>query len=221
MWQVVRSQAGPLWGLFGLCIGLLLFFALSSSAASQHSTPLCGPAEATTLAANRQMRLYELAGSAKQASSVYACSEAYERPRRLGPMRAAGNVWAASMPGPFALARLWAGGIEDRLTGQDTVRVYTAVRNIRTGKARHCSIGGADRPGQLPRVRRVFLTKNGSLAWAAIMKLGAQGPQIGVCESADPRILDSGYGIAIDSVSLRGSTLIWLDAGVRRSAELH
>jgi hypothetical protein len=187
--------------------------ALPSSASTEIGAELCGPKLGSTLIQDREIRLYSLRSEVK-----YGCLRASGVSRSLGPIRSGDGVWRASMPGPFAVNAPSVGGIEARVVGQDTVRLFTAARNVRSGKATHCLLGGADRPGQLPLVRRVMLDPEGSVIWVAIMRLGVAGPAIGVCESAgSPRILGMGSGIDVASVSLQGSTLTWLDAGVRQS----
>jgi hypothetical protein len=204
--------------LFSAGIFILAFHALPISVSTRRDATSCG--QGKTLAASSELRLYSVASSASGEVTVYVCSKRSGRYRHVGPVRRSKVTWSSSMPGPFSLAAPWGGGIEDRLVGQDTVRVYTAVRNVQTGESGHCRLGGADRPGQLPRVRGIFLDKSGSLAWVVIMRQGVQGPQIGVCESGVPRIVDTGYGIDTASVSLHGSTLTWLDSGTRQSATL-
>lgn len=202
-------------------VGAIVLFGLLGSAA--HATSMkhqsCGPRSAHTLLGSKTLRLYR-SGSTASKTVLYVCSKDSDRRRKLGPVRPDKNVWSASIYDPFALAGNWAGAIESRLRGQDSVRVYSASRNVVTGDGRHCYLGGADRPGQLPKVLETFLTPNGSLAWVAVLPIESDETQIGVCEAAGRRILDSGDGIETNSVVLTGTTLTWTDSDMGRSAAL-
>jgi hypothetical protein len=151
---------------------------------------------------------------------VYGCLKSSGKSRRMGPIQRKG--WSASMRGPFALKTTWAGAVENRRPGKDAARVYVTSLDIQTGKGRHCLIGSADRSGQLPAVRLLLIDKAGALAWAAITPSPTgRAPLIGACDSQGNRVLDSGAGVEIKSVALRGSTLSWTNAGGPRSAQLH
>jgi hypothetical protein len=172
------------------------------------------------MAAGRKIRLYEVTVSSGQETDtwVYGCLKPSGHPFRLGPRHQ--DSWGVWMPGPFAISAPWAAGIEVRQTGLDTDRIFTASRNLRTGFGHHCEVGGADRPGQMPRVRKILVARDGIVVWAAVMHLYPQGPEIGVCEADGPSVVDHGEGLELDSVALHGSTLSWLHSGVRHSTEL-
>jgi hypothetical protein len=151
---------------------------------------------------------------------VYGCLKSSGKSRRMGPIQRKG--WNTSMGSPFALKQTWAGAVEQRRPGQDATRVYVTSLDVRTGKGRRCLIGSADRSGQLPSVRLLLIDNAGALAWAAITPSPTgRAPLIGACDSQGNRVLDSGAGVEIKSVELRGSTLSWTNAGGPRSAQLH
>lgn len=125
------------------------------------------------------------------------------------------------MPGPFAIQADWAGGVEQRLVGQDTSGLFSSVRNVRTGGSRkHCLMGGADRPGQLPTVQQDFITNTGILAWVLTLHFGGATMQIGACEGASSRVIAEGKEIDTQSVRVHGSKLSWRDGQGEHSVHL-
>ena len=125
------------------------------------------------------------------------------------------------MRGPFVIKATWTGAIEERKAGSNGAKVFAIAQDVRTGKMRRCLVGSGDRPGRFPAVRYLFIDKTGALAWGAFTASPTgQAPEIGVCDSEGNRILDSGAGVEIDSLELRGSKLSWVDAGGPRSAQL-
>jgi hypothetical protein len=205
-------------------IGLVVLAGLqvsSSWATAKRPGGSCGPTDARTLSGSQEIRVYEMVGKDSASSpSIFGCIKPSGRPRRLGPV--VGHTWSAALSGPFSFATPWVGAIELRQEGQDTARLYSAAMSVKAGAASRCLIGGGDRPGQLPRVRETLLTQAGRLAWVALIPGEGSGStlEIGACESSGPNILDSGSGININSVALKGSTLSWSDSGVQLSARL-
>lgn len=212
--------------LSALGAGLLLalsMHAAPAAVAAEKSSAACSATGTRTLAANPEVRLYREAPPPGQGATgpVYGCLKSSGKSRRIGPTQRRG--WSASIGGPFALKGTWAAAIEDRQVGKDTTRVFVAVRDIRaqTRWGRRCLIGSADRPSQLPAVRLLLVNKDGALAWVAITPSPTgRAPLLGVCDAQGTRILDSGAGLEIESVELRGSTLSWMNAGGPRSAQL-
>jgi hypothetical protein len=209
--------------LAALCVLMLalLVQAPPATAVAAASGATCNGVATKTLAANRQVRIYRGAAMPGEGTGpVYGCLKSSGKSRRMGPLQLKG--WDTSMRSPFALKQTWAGAVEQRRPGQDATRVYVTSLDIRKGKGRRCLIGSADRAGQLPSVRLLLIDKAGALAWAAITPSPTgHAPEIGVCDSQGARILDSGAGVEVDSVVLRGSTLSWTNAGGPRSAQLH
>lgn len=208
--------------LSALGAGLLLALmcAAPATVAAENSSAMCSAAGTKTLAANPKVRIYRGAAQPGKGATgpVYGCLKASGKSRRVGPRQGKGAV----LRGPFALKAAWASAVEVRQPELDATHVYVTSRDIRTGKGRRCLIGSADRSGQLPSVRLLLIDKAGALAWAAITPSPTgHAPLIGVCDSRGARILDSGAGVEIDSVELRGATLSWVNAGGPRSAQLH
>lgn len=199
----------------------LAAFGLPARAGERSGTVECGPPRAKTLQEDVNIRLYR--GSAQHGDSeapVFGCLGPKGPSRRLGPIPAKGPIWASSMSQPYGLSRPWVAGVEAQLRGQDSVRIYIAARNLRTGTTRHCLVGGADRPGQLPRVRHLPIASNGTAVWAAVMHLGTKGPQIGACDASGSRVIAAGPDIEIDSVEVKGTTVRWIEASNHRAASL-
>jgi hypothetical protein len=175
-----------------------------------------------TLAANSQVRVYRgVAPSGHGGTApVLSCLKSSGKSRRLGPLQRLGK--SASVRGPFALKATWTGAVEERKAGTNSAKVFVISQDARTGKTRRCLVGSGDRPGRFPAVRHLFIDKTGALAWGAFTASPTgQAPEIGVCDSQGNRILDSGAGVEIDSLELRGSVLSWVNAGGPRSAVLH
>jgi hypothetical protein len=143
-----------------LAVGLGVIVALACAPAAP-ARASCGAASARTLAANRQIRIYET-----KAESVYACLKSSGRSRKLGPHPEGGG---ALVKHPFALATPWAGAAEFRQTGQDTGRVYAVALNVRTGRAKECLISDGIAPS-FPRVKRLTLSRTGKLHWVAVVR---------------------------------------------------
>jgi hypothetical protein len=126
-----------------------------------------------------------------------------------------------AMGGPFAIGSPWAGGIERRLLGVDTVRLSVAAVNVFTAAATHCVIGGANRPGQLPRVGGLWSVGEGRFVFAATLKLETVGPEIALCErDGSVNVLAQGSGIELGSITVDGALVTWTQEGSQKSIRL-
>jgi hypothetical protein len=205
---------------------LLLFAALmiisaSPSAAAGPSKAMCSPKGTKTLAASSRVRIYRGAPepSHGQAAPFYGCLKSSGKSGRIGPVkRGEGN---ASMSGPFGFNSTSAGAIESRQSG-DTTWVYAVARNIQADYGKRCLVGSTDQAGQLPTVRILLIHNSAeALVWAAITPSPTgRAPLIGACDTQGTRVLDSGAGVEIKTLELRGSTVTWVNAGGPRSAQL-
>ena len=200
-------------GLSAGSIGLSLLASQAPGAAAS-----CGPStNSRTLASSRSVRIFGTTSPTE--SKVYACSKPSGKAWRLGPHPVKG--WMASMPGPFAIQGKWAAGIERRQVGRDTTEVFSSARNASSGKARpHCLIGGADRPEQLPKFHKAFVTPSGTVVWVASIRIGNAGVQIGVCEGTTSRVVAED-GVDPNSASLKDYRLSWKDGSGEHSETLH
>jgi hypothetical protein len=210
-------------GLLTVAAVSIAAMAAGSGAAARSNSSECGPRGGTVLT-NGRIRLYRTTEvrSGEDRQALYGCLKGSRINRRIGPLRR--QTWAASVRAPFAISGAWASAIEERQVGQDTVRIYAAMRDIRSGIARYCSVGAGDRPGQWPTVRSLVMSMNGWVAWAAIVSTGSSSPpravEIDACDSGGVRVLDSGSDIESSSLTIHGSTVSWMKAGEQHSAKL-
>jgi hypothetical protein len=189
---------------------LLIVPAKGRAAPSRESRVVvpCGPRDARSLAQLGGIRIFEASGS----GLTRACSRSSGTSPRLG---------GHAMGGPFAIGSPWAGGIERRLLGVDTVGVSVAGVDVFTSDATHCLIGGADRPGQLPRVGGLWAVGEGRFVFSATLKLEAVGPEIVLCErDGSVNVLAQGSGIELGSITVDGTLVRWTQEGSRKSVRL-
>lgn len=202
---------------------LQLALALCVLPAPAHATAPkpCGDRNQKTLAQSPMVRLYEVHPGGREQGVVYGCLKPNGTPRRLSSDPEKDSF--ANFLGPFAFNGAWAGGVEHRVIGQDVGKLFTAARNMRTGRSDgHCLIGGADQPGQLPHVKKRFLTSAGSFVWAALIPVGAPpGPKIGICHRSRLQIVDEGEEVDLESVRLIGDTLHWRHGSEHRVLKVH
>ncbi len=205
-----------------LVIGLTAVAIFLSSLVSRApgASNSCSPsAGSRTLASTSSVRIY-MPKSSNSGSKVYACIRPSGRAWVLGPHPVKG--WMASMPGPFPIQGKWAAGFERRQVGRDTTELLSTARNAGSGKSRaRCLVGGADRPEQLPKIQKAFVTPSGTVVWVALIRLGKAGTQIGTCEGSSSRVIVDGDGIDTKSVSLTAFLLRWKDASGEHSETLH
>jgi len=205
----------------GLSVGAIGLSLLVPQAPS--ATASCGPStNSRTLASSRFVRIFGTTSrtTSQRESKVYACSKPSGKAWSLGPHPV--KSWMASMSGPFAIQGKWAAGIERRQVGRDTTEIFSSARNASSGKARpHCLIGGADRPEQLPKIHKAFITPSGTVVWVASIRIGNAGVQIGACEGATSRVVTEDDGIDPNSASLKDYRLSWKDGAGEHSETLH
>lgn len=179
----------------------------------------CSDAPGTTVLRAEGVRLFRVAGRDAR-TNVRVCLMPNGISHLLGPRLEAG-LWSASMPGPFAIHRPWVAGIENHQIGQDTVELVARRWRFRpSNKPSLCSIGLANRPGQVPQVQKFFVTEHGTLAWASSLK--AQGTnKLAVCSGRRSRTLAEGHGLELSSVRLdSGHVLRWVDEAGTHSLNL-
>jgi hypothetical protein len=217
--KMAQSARSVLAGvLVAALAAVLIFNAPARSAPSKLVNGSCGPVGATTLAGDRQVRIYAPDGSASGRNSVYACLRPAGFSRRLGPIRPSNAFFNSSMTGPFGWVTPWTGGFERRAAGQDGFYVYVAALNLRTGRGNHCLVDGANHPISVPG--KLLINHRGTTAWAAEATGSGGVAEIAVCYSAGRQVIAEGTSIEADSVSLHGLTLSWTESGVRRSVLL-
>jgi hypothetical protein len=206
-----RAALLPLLGVCALSLtGLVL---LGSSATVAHSAPSCGPASSRTVAEGRGARIYFVSRPPRP-----------DRPRlELHACWGARSIFLPELVGPFFLQPPWVAGIRHEVSGVDVVHVSIFSESVDTGRSRSCVVGAGDRPRNRPVVDAAVLKPNGSLAWIGkTTTFASRGrvPAVGSCDSTGDHALDSGAGINLHSLRLRGSKLTWTDGTEQRSTVL-
>lgn len=222
--KVNLSSMRPL--TLGGMIALLAISALGVAAAAPLSPhPVCGAPQGETLVAARQGRIFALPASTPSASKrIFGCLAETGRSRRLSPIEQAKGL-SAYLTKPYALSVPWAAGIEGRVVGRDSHRLAVSATDLRTGRRHTCPAGGGRAPGQLPRIDRMVLKPNGSMAWIGVSRnAGNTEPVVAVyaCDAnGAARTIERGPGINPRSLTLRGSQLSWSAEGTTKNAVLH
>jgi hypothetical protein len=121
---------------------------------------------------------------------------------------------------PFAIAFPWAGGVERRGVGQDTAQVNVVAVNIRNHRRALCLVGEANRPGQIPKVDRLWATPDGALVISGVMKLSPVGPELAICSGRTLEVLVRGPSLDPASIEVQGEVLRWTQAGEAHARRL-
>lgn len=177
------------------------------------STPPCGPAGAMTMSIDGGMRIFRRENPDGTSSATFACSRSSRGAVKLG---------RTNVRGPFAITPPWAAGVEYKPVGQDSVKVSIVGASVVSARTGSCLIGGADRPGQLPKVDGVWISLPGKLVVSATLRVAPKGPEIAVCTPGGPslEVIASGEAIEPESVAVRGSVVSWSEEGKRRAKQL-
>ncbi len=113
-----------------------------------------------------------------------------------------------------------------RRCGVDTGQASVVVRRLDTRRVLHDAgaIDGATGPESYGQVASLVLASGGSVAWIAtsssLVSKGSERTEVHAIDRAGPRRLDSGPGIAVASLRLRGLRLSWRHGAATRSARL-
>jgi hypothetical protein len=192
--------------IFGLTIlGLALLLAWRST--TVEASPLCGPPGGRSLFVRGGLRIFSGGGSR---SGTFVCDGASQTQVTLGK---------GSVEAPFSVASSWAAGMEARAEGQDTTSVNVMAADARSREHLTCRIGVANRPGQLPRVSRLWAAPDGEVAISAQVPLN-EGPELAVCSGSGLKIFASGPEFVPAPVELQGQTLSWSQGGQRHSVQI-
>lgn len=194
--------------------GFAVFVVAPVSFAGSPRVP-CGPAAAHTLAVSSGARVYSRAGS------VYGCA-----PRRRSIMLGSATICnGVGRAGPAAAAGVLAAYALERC-GVDTGSTTVIVRRLSDGKeirqqqAWTLAVG----PESYVSVGSVAVNRSASIAWIASedsIVSHVHGVEVAERTGRSVRMLDSGSGIAVGSLRLRGRTLTWRDGIATRSATLN
>jgi hypothetical protein len=172
----------------------------------------CGPSTAKSLAVSGGMRVFRVARQGEEGSSnVRVCSRSFGSSVGLGQKL---------VGAPFVIKAPWAGAVESRGVGQDSATVSVVGVDVLTRERMDCSVGGADRPGQLPKVEKLWSAGKGTLVAAVVRHLDPVGPEIVSCSGRKLGVLAQGEAIDLSSVGVRGSVVSWIEEGQRRAVRL-
>jgi hypothetical protein len=202
-------------------LGLALIWACSASAvrasiskqdAGQDRLNFCGPSTARSVAASEGIRIFRADSKEPRVrSDVRVCSRTSGSTLGLGR-----NVVVA----PFAITAPWAGAVELRGEGQDFATVSVVAVDVVTARRSRCEVGGANRPGQLPKVKNLWSTDGGAFVALVVRHLEPVGPEIVTCSRSSMQIVAQGPAIKAASVEVQGSVVSWTEEGTRHSVHL-
>jgi hypothetical protein len=102
--------------------------------------------------------------------------------------------------------------------GQDTVKMSAVGVNVVTHRSLSCFIGGADRPGQLPKVEGLWAIADGKLVVSATLRLQPIGPEIAICtRDGALDVIAQGGTLEPGSVTVQGGVVSWTQEGHRHA----
>jgi hypothetical protein len=191
-----------------VCLAFCLRLGTDGAHAAARPTPDCGPADASSLAEKEGVRFYPAPDGA--GPRVDVCSSA-ARPAPLG----SGAVFR-----PFAVAFPWAAGVERGGVGQDTAFVNVVGVDTLSRKRASCLLGQANRPGQIPKVERLWATRRGVLVISALMKLSPVGPELAICSGRTLETIAGGTTFDPSSIDVEGDVVRWTQAGEAHARHL-
>jgi hypothetical protein len=207
-------------GVLAVVILGLVCLVASSAASGGHGSH-CNPAGSKLVAWDKVIRIFSLQG--EKGERLLGCVEPSGRATQISPSRA--GKFRTQLVRPIVVNRAWVAAAQLTQAGRDTHGLAVVSRDLRTRQIKKCNVGSGQSPSQAGKVVRVVLTGNGSVAWAGRGRVGLATkkvpiPQIVACDHNRQRILDSGEGLQLTSLSLHGSSVTWLNSGVEHSATL-
>jgi hypothetical protein len=194
------------------CLGVLACCALLAvPAAASTDTRRCGAEahEAETLARTPQLRIYSFYAEGQQ---VYACGPKLPRPVRIGPAPPNGRIWFAVIHRPLAVRGFTVAAAETQAEGTDFGTTWVRLVQVRDRRVSECKVGVWANGAGL-RVRKLLVSPEGSLAWAALEGGGKPRAVLGLCgRNSKDAILDEDPGLQVGGIVLHGSVLRWTDS---------
>jgi hypothetical protein len=194
----------------------------------------CRSQAAKTDLENNDGRIFEQlrygAGNAYFVPIEYACLfSVNKRVQLVGPSEQELQV-PPRLVAPYAAFALQVGcdGLRDGCLPGGTNLARVRVRDLRDGRL------VSDLPAMMPHpvvadsnplilgtehVTDLELKSNRSIAWV-VLDTSSGNHQVVAVDAHGRRVLDSGAGLGLESLTLHGSTLTWVNAGVTHSATL-
>lgn len=143
------------------------------------------------------------------------------KPRRLNRLRQGDGRVPWMYPETMALHAPWAAYLEN-FVFVDVGELEVGVTNLRTGRSRQCFVSKWASAGWgWLSMSGLVVNGSGSAAWIGVHEeRSGLVREVVACAGDVVERLDSGPGIALDSLHLRGSVLSWTNAGSPHSALL-
>jgi hypothetical protein len=179
----------------------------------------CRSTKARTLASGATGRIFQQSRIVgfSYVPFAYGCLFSVNKRFELGQDDDEATVGETDL-GPFRVAGNYAGFGEQDTQVQVEFACASRVREVdlRDGKdVRRIELAAF--PGDCRSVSDLELKSNASIGWT----LDGNSPEVWAYDASGKRMLDKGAGVDKDSLTLSGSTLSWMNAGVRRTATLN
>jgi hypothetical protein len=189
----------------------------SASATTRSQRPPCYLKGSHTVASSKKVRVFEV--KRQSGNRLYGCLRSNGVRQVLAKGYDDGYVTSGTfdevkLAGRFVAWQFTATDISCKAACPPEYDPTTAdlhIRDLRSRRTRNVA-------GEVANDGHLFLTRGGSIGWP---ERPSSGPiEVNAYDHAGAHTLDTGDGIAPDSLHLSGSTLDWLNAGERRTATL-
>jgi hypothetical protein len=213
----------PALGLVSILFGAI---AAPAVAAAGHKQPLeCPPAHAKQITVDKQAVIYKAPGPPEDGEegfpTLFACAFGHRRymlgePAEFGP-EGGGGIARETLVGVMVA---YEKSLIPAPNGHDSFVIY--VRDLLTGRIVHeAPTAEAKFPGEVGKdsAEKIVLKRDGSVAW--IDQTEPHEFQIRAVDKTGNRLLAVSGDIVPRSLSLKGSTLRWIEDGKPTYAILH
>jgi hypothetical protein len=182
----------------------------------------CLPHRGKTLAAADGIRVFVLDPSE---GPVYACLLSTGTTRRLGYQVGSQSGKPEVVEDRRSLAlRSPAVAVSLINYGLDFAQLSMRSVNLLNGASNRCEIGGNLAPRRTPTVTQALLAPENVSVWIAKPNggnlAGSRERQVAYCRGGKVTVLDSGEGIELESLRVKGSYVSWENVGMRSRARL-
>jgi hypothetical protein len=228
----IRMSAVFAWlGVLFACLSS--FGSTSTGRAASETTgdrPICEPKAARSIASTSKVRVYSLPANADEKSPrLFGCLAGTLHSYRLNatpkhPIFGEGrSVSVSSEAISIAAPRV---SYAETFYGVDTSVLAIAIKDLSKGTTAYCKVAFTEAPAPKPVVTKIAISATWSVGWIGRSRPVQQSgrspltPSVGACDSAGSRVIESGNGLDLQSLTLRGSRLTWLNGGKQHSAKL-